>query len=413
MLWVDYKKETGLGSHTDMSKLYLNSKAFIPSLQIKAFMGAKVSLPSSQNIKEIGEIQEYTAPSTGIHITGQYWTDKRPLYVRVYSGSTIKLSTYLAIGIFTPANGGHAQEISVQTILNGSGVRIASHYAPQSVDIFIIQLTKAPAPFVVEASLDVIGMVGMALRDSYQFAIAFAVASLLIARIGVGSEGRSTLYTVLVQSPALMIALGTVKLVFGEYVQKVDALRFIGIGEILLAAVVSSVIILAVEVITWVFIIIGKVSSKILPNISLRALGGLLAALILAIPSFYGIVLVTQYLAFRIERDSKSADKVVPKFARHTLRILVLAALLSMIEAITEPDIAGSLIKGPYFDGYELVVIAAMCACVVPKTATEWLNIPKSVSSLITVLLGVVILVFGTNEYCTACTIAIWANILI
>lgn len=412
MLWIDYRTETGLGGHKNMNTLLLNAKSSIMSLSMQAFMGAELSLPSSKNIKEISDTQEFRAPSSGVHITGQYWTGKRPLYVRIYSGDAVKTSTYLVISIFTPATRGHAQEIYVNVVNNGNVIRVASHYAPQALDIFAIQLTKPHANFVVETTLDVIGMVSMALRDSYQFAVAFAIASLLIARIGVSSEGKTTLYAVLIQSPALMIALSTMSLIFGEYLQKLDAFKYIGICEILLATMLSNAIVVMVEVCTWVFIVVGKLLSRILPEIKLRVFGGILVGLILVVPSFYGIVLMMFYLAFRIEKSAR-LEKEVPKFARHTLRILVLAGVLSAIEAITEPDIVGSLIKGPSFDGYELVVIAAMCAYAIPKTATEWLKIPKPVSSLIIIALGFAIMAFGTNEYCTACTIAIWANILI
>lgn len=415
MLWIDYGTETGLGSHTGMSKLYLHASSRVPSLQLRAFLGTEFRLPSPRNVKDISDPQEYNAPSDGVHITGPYWADKRPLNVRVYSGHAIKTAMYLIIGIFTPATGGHAQEISVQAVSNGNTVRVAAHYAPQAVDIFVLQLTQAPADFVVGVSLDVLGMVGMALRDSYQFAIAFAVASLLIARIGAvagGAESRSTFYTVVIQAPALMIALGTASLLFGDHFRALDAFRFLGLGEILLATVLSVVVLAAVEVATWAFVLVGKVLSMVLPEIPLRVVGGVLAGILLAVPSFYGIVLIAVLLAFRIEKDARM-KREVPRFARHTLRMLVMAAALAMIEAITEPNIAESLFKGMFLDGYELVVVAGLCACCIPKTAGEWLKAPKSVTSLVTVALGLAILVFGTNEYCTACTIAIWANILI
>ena len=416
MLWIDYRPETGLGSHTGMSKLYLHASGRVPSLQIRAFRGTEYRLPSPQNIKEISDPQEYNAPSDGVHITGPYWADKRPLNVRVYSGQTIRTAMYLIIGVFTPATGGHAQEISAQVVANGNTVRVAAHYAPQAVDVFVLQLTKAPGDFVVKVSLDVVGMVGMALRDSYQFAVAFAIASLLIARIGAtapGLEGgRPTLYAVIIQAPALMIALGTVSLLAGEHLRALAAFEFVGLGEILLGTVLSVAILVAVEVATWAFVLVGKLLSIVLPEVPLRVVGGVLAGILLAIPSFYGIVLITVLLAFRVEKYAR-LKKEVPRFARHTLRMLVMAAVLAMIEALTEPNIAESFFKGMFFDGYELVVVAGLCACCIPKTAGEWLKVPTPVASLVTVALGLAILVLGTNEYCTACTIAIWANILI
>lgn len=411
MLWLDYHAETGLGSHADMSKLVIHAQGYVPSLQVQGFTGTEGTLPSPLNMKDISETQRYKAPSTGIHIAGPTWADNRPLYVRVHSGEAIRTATYLVVGVFTPSSSEHAPEVVVKTVVNGNAVRVASHYSAQALDVFVVQLTKGTAPFTVEATLDVGGILGTCLRDSYRFAVALAIASLFIARIGVFTETRSTLYTVLVQSPALMIALGTsLLLLLGKHLRPVDALRDIGLGELLMATALSNALAVLVEAAALAVVGAAKALNRLLPGV-----GGnrLVMGIVLSLPSFCSIVAAAVCLAETIENRTRTGKGAVGKLARHTLRLLVIPAALSAIEAATATSAAQLFLKGLVLDGYKLVALAAVLGCTFAKTGLEKMKAPYSVFSLVTVAIGVAIAVFGTNEYCTACVVAVWANILI